>query len=85
MENRIRPLKLGAKNWLFNGNLEAGHHNALIYTLLGNCRAHGLDAEDYLEEVIKRLPPGASETEAAELTPAAIAASHKNDASEGAA
>jgi len=85
VENRIRPLKLGAKNWLFNGNLEAGYNNALIYTLLGNCRAHGLNAEDYLEEVIKRLPPEATEEKAAALTPAAIAASRKSDASEDAA
>lgn len=85
VENRIRPLKLGAKNWLFNGSLEAGHNNALIYTLLGNCRAHGLNAEDYLEEVIKRLPADATEAQAAALTPAAIAASRKSDVIEGAA
>ena len=33
----------------------------LIYTLLGNCRAHGLNAEDYHQEVIKRLPPEVSD------------------------
>ena len=85
VENRIRPLKLGAKNWLFNGNLEAGHNNALIYTILGNCRAHGLNAEEYLEEVIKRLPPEATQEQAAVLTPASFAALRKCDASEGAA
>ena len=46
VENRIRPLKLGAKNWLFNGTLEAGHNNALFYTRIGNCHAHGLNAEE---------------------------------------
>ena len=57
----------------------------MIYNLLGNCRAHGLNAEDYLEEVIKRLPPEATDEQATALTPAAMAASRKSDASEDAA
>jgi len=85
VENRIRPLKLGAKNWLFNGTLEAGHNNALIYTLIGNCRANGLNAEEYIEQAIKRLPPEASEEQAAELTPARIAAARKAAENESAA
>ena len=73
----IRPTKLGMKNWMFFGSLEAGTNNALIYTLLANCRAQGLDPEDYLVEVIKRLPPSAPPQQAAELTPASIAAEHR--------
>jgi hypothetical protein len=56
VENMIRPTKLGMKNWMFFGSLEAGTNNALIYTLLANCRAQDLDPQDYLVEVIKRLP-----------------------------
>ena len=56
VENMIRPTKLGMKNWMFFGSLEAGTNNALIYTLLANCRAQGLDPEDYLAEVLKQLP-----------------------------
>jgi len=41
--NMIRPTKLGMKNWMFFGSLEAGTNNAPIYTLLANCRAHDLD------------------------------------------
>ncbi|MBC7980158.1 MAG: transposase domain-containing protein, partial [Armatimonadetes bacterium] len=66
----IRPAKLGMKNWMFFGSLEAGSNNALIYTLLANCRAQDLDPEDYLVEVIKRLPPNATPEQAAALTPA---------------
>lgn len=54
-------------------NLEAGHNNALIYPILGNCRAHGLNTEDDLEEVVKRLSPHVTEAQAAALKPAAIA------------
>jgi transposase len=74
VENMIRPTKLGAKNWMFFGNLESGTNNALFYTLLANCRAHGLEPETYLTEVIKRLPHDATPAQAAELTPARIAA-----------
>ena len=70
----IRPTKLGMKNWIFFGSLEAGENNALIYTLLANCRAQDLDPEDYLVEVLKRLPHDATPEQAAALTPAPIAA-----------
>ena len=56
VENAIRPTKLGAKNYLFFGNADAGENNALLYTLIENCKLQGLDPEAYLAEVIKRLP-----------------------------
>ena len=74
VENIIRPAKLGAKNSMFFGSLEAGTHNALFYTLMANCRNHGLDPEKYLTEVIRRLPHNATVGQAAELTPARFAA-----------
>ncbi|QTN33048.1 transposase [Akkermansiaceae bacterium] len=77
VENMIRPTKLGMKNWMFFGSLEAGENNALIYTLLANCRAQGLDPEDYLVEVLKRLPHDATPEQASALTPARIAAERK--------
>ena len=73
----IRPTKLGMKNWMFFGSLEAGTNNALIYTLLANCRAQSLDPEDYLVEVIKRLRHNATREQATELTHARIAADHQ--------
>jgi transposase len=84
VENMIRPTKLGMKNWMFFGSLEAGTNNALIYTLLANCRAEDLDPEDYLVEVIKRLPPDATPEQAAALTPARIAAERRAKAEEAA-
>jgi hypothetical protein len=84
VENMIRPTKLGMKNWMFFGSLEAGTNNALIYTLLANCRGHDLDPEAYLVEVIKRLPHNATVEEAAFLTPARIAAERRKAAEEAA-
>jgi len=73
-ENKVRPTKVGAKNFLFFGSLEAGVNNALLYTLMANCKIQGLDPEMYLTEVIKRLPHHATAAQAAELTPARFAA-----------
>jgi transposase len=74
VENLIRPTKLGARNSMFFGSLEAGTNNALFYTLMANCKSHGMDPEMYLTEVIKRLPHNATVEQAAELTPARFAA-----------
>ena len=62
---------------MFFGSVEAGTNNALIYTLLANCRAQNLDPENYLVEVIKRLPHDATPEQAAALTPARIAAERR--------
>ena len=79
-ENKVRPAKLGAKNWMFFGNAEAGTNNALFYTLMANCKTQGLDPEVYLTEVIKRLPHNATAEQAAELTPARFAAARRAEA-----
>jgi transposase len=54
-ENSIRPLKLGAKNWIGIGHPNAGARLANLFTLVENCRQAGLDPETYLIEVIARL------------------------------
>jgi hypothetical protein len=65
---------LGHNNWLFFGSFEAGTNNALLYTLMANCKKQDIDPEAYLTEVFKRLPHDATIEQAAKLTPAAIAA-----------
>jgi len=79
-ENKVRPAKVGAKNFLFFGSLEAGVNNALLYTLMANCKIQGLDPEMYLTEVIKRLPHNATPEQAAGLTPARFAAALRAEA-----
>jgi transposase len=56
IENSIRPSALGKKNWLFVGHPEAGERSAVIYTLLGSCRRHGINPFDYLKDLFTRLP-----------------------------
>jgi len=74
VENAIRPTKLGLKNYLFFGSAKAGVNNALLYTLIENCKLQDLDPELYLEEVIRQLPANPTPEQAAELTPRRFAA-----------
>lgn len=69
IENAIRPTKLGAKNWLFIGNVESGKKCAILYTIVENCRRLGINPREYLEDVLTRLPTMKA-SEAASLTPA---------------
>jgi len=56
VENAIRPTALGKKNWLFIGHPEAGDRSAIIYTLLENCKRHGINPREYLHDVLSQLP-----------------------------
>lgn len=68
VENAIRPTKLGAKNYLFFGSAEAGEYNAVLYTLLENCKVLGINPRAYLEYVILALQTTPPE----ELTPSKL-------------
>jgi transposase len=54
-ENAIRPLKLGAKNWLFLGSDAGGERAAIFYTLIRSAKLNGLEPEAYLREVLTRI------------------------------
>lgn len=56
IENTIRPLAIGRKNYLFAGSDRAAVHAALIYSLLGTCKLHGVEPYAYLRDVIARIP-----------------------------
>jgi len=56
VENSIRPTAIGKKNWLFFGSEEAGQRSAVVYTLIENCRLHGVEPYAYLKDVLERLP-----------------------------
>ena len=47
-ENAIRPIALGRKNWLFCGNDEAAENAAIMYSMLGCCKASGVNFRDWL-------------------------------------
>lgn len=55
-ENAIRPLRLGAKNWLYVGHPGAGPRLANLFTLVANARLAGLDIKAYLSDLLARIP-----------------------------
>ena len=56
VENAIRPVALGRKNYLFCGSGEAAQRTAMIYSLLGCCKLQGIDPYQWLRDVLTRLP-----------------------------
>jgi transposase len=56
VENAIRPIAIGKKNWLFAGSERAGRRAAAIQTLLGTAKLNGLDPLHWLASVLERLP-----------------------------
>jgi len=56
IENQIRPIALGRKNWLFAGSLRAGQRAAAIMSLIQSARLNGHDPYAYLKDVLTRLP-----------------------------
>lgn len=47
-ENAIRPIALGRKNWLFCGNDSAAENAAVIYSMMGCCKAAGVNFRDWM-------------------------------------
>jgi transposase len=56
IENCIRHLALGRKNWLFVGSEEMAKMAAIIYTVQGTCKLHGVNFFKYVTAVLEELP-----------------------------
>lgn len=56
IENAIRPIALGRKNWLFAGSEVAGKRAAAIMSLLATAKANGHCPHAWLTDVLTRLP-----------------------------
>jgi transposase len=55
IENAVRPVTLGRKNWLFAGSHESARQSALVYSLVGTARLHGVEPWQYLKDVLMRI------------------------------
>ena len=56
VENSIRPVAIGRKNYLFAGSHEAARRSAMLYSLMGTCKLHGINPFIWLRDVLKRIP-----------------------------
>lgn len=55
IENAIRPLALGRKNYLFCGNHDTAQDTALFYSFFGSCKQNGINAQEWLLDVLSRI------------------------------
>lgn len=55
VENAIRPLALGRKNYLFCGNHDAAVRAAIVYSLVDSCKALGVDPRAWMEDVLLKI------------------------------
>ena len=56
IENAIRPIAVGRKNYLFAGSHEAAQRGAMFYSFFACCKMHEVDPLDWLTDVMQRLP-----------------------------
>jgi transposase len=56
IENGIRPLALGRKNYMFAGSEDGARRLAIGYSIIGTCIKNGLNVRNYLNHVLKELP-----------------------------
>ena len=54
-EASLRRVALGRSNYLFFGNEDAGNNFVVLYTLVASCEKNGVNAIDYLSDVLLRV------------------------------
>lgn len=56
VENDIRGLAVGRRNYMFCGNHDAAENAAIMYSLFGCCKACGVNPREWLTDVLSRIP-----------------------------
>jgi hypothetical protein len=55
IENTIRPVALGRKNYLFAGSHEAAGRAAMIYSFLGTCKLNNVEPYNWLKNTLEKI------------------------------
>jgi len=55
VENRVRPIAIGRKNYLFVGSHEVTQRVATLYSLLNTCTLHGVNQREWLVDMLTRI------------------------------
>jgi transposase len=55
VENAVRPIALGRKNWLFAGSEDGGHRAAILFSLVTSAKRLEIDPFEYMSDVIARV------------------------------
>lgn len=54
VENAIRPLAIGRKNFLFAGSQDAAEMTAAMYSFMATCKKNGVNEQAWLADVLNR-------------------------------
>ena len=55
VENTIRPLALGRKNYLFAGSHDAAQNLAILYSIIGTCEKNNINTFKYLDWLLRKV------------------------------
>lgn len=55
VENSIRPVAVGRKNYLFAGSHAAAQRSAIFYSLLATCKNYQVNPTDWMQDVLTRI------------------------------
>lgn len=55
VENSIRPVAIGRKNYLFAGNHEAAQRSAILYSLFATCKLHDVNPIEWLTYIFDHI------------------------------
>ena len=55
VENAIRPVALGRKNYLFAGSHQAAQRAAMVYSFLAICKKHQVDPFQWLRHTLEKI------------------------------
>ena len=56
VENKIRPLAIGRKNYLFAGSHQAAQQAAMMYSFFGTCKLNGIEPLRWLTDTLRKIP-----------------------------
>ena len=56
IENSIRPMAIGRKNYLFCGSHKAAQNAAMLYSFFGSCKMQRVNPREWLANTLEKLP-----------------------------
>ncbi len=56
VENAIRPVAVGRKNYLFAGSHNGAARAAMLYSFLGTCKINGINPFEWLRTTLEKIP-----------------------------
>jgi len=56
IENAIRPMAIGRKNYLFCGSHKAAQNAAMLYSFFGSCKMQNINPREWLANTLEKIP-----------------------------